>query len=190
MAGKHSSAAGTASENNDLGAVLDRVTQSLERITATIDALATRLGLPAESCGGMPSPAAAIPAGLFEALPMDATLAEISGGGPAEGTAAATPPAAAAAVGGLADTVSSPPDDAPDLRSSPQDGLASLEMLSAAAAVPSQGLAPLQNLSQDAATSTSQAEQIEIAREQLAEQKRTNDFLEKQSDGQPATYGP
>ena len=60
----------------------------------------------------------------------------------------------------------------------------------AATPLPSAGLAPLHSFSGDTATRSNQVEQIAIAREQLTEQKKTNQHLEKRAGGPQAVFGP
>lgn len=55
--------------------------------------------------------------------------------------------------------------------------------------IPSTGLAQLQNFSNESATRTNQTEHIKVARDQLAEQKKTNQLLEKQAGVQQAVFG-
>lgn len=85
----------------------------------------------------------------------------------------------------------SSPDRPPSWEPPPATSLAGIEALAGALpSIPSTGLAQLQNFSNDSATRSNQTEHIKVARDQLAEQKKTNELLEKQSGGQQAVFGP
>jgi hypothetical protein len=71
-------------------------------------------------------------------------------------------------------TMQPAPSAAAGLRAAGPEGLASRGSL------PSAGLAPLRGLAQGAATESQQLEQIRIARDQLAEQRKTNQHLQRQ----------
>ena len=66
----------------------------------------------------------------------------------------------------------------------------SVPLPSSAAWPPSAGLGQLQGAADDSALRSNQTEQLKVARDQLAEQKKTNQFLEKNIAGQPDTFGP
>jgi hypothetical protein len=59
-----------------------------------------------------------------------------------------------------------------------------------ASALPSAGLGQLQGLSGESATSSNQVEQLKVARDQLAEHKKTNQFLEKKTADPTTVFGP
>jgi hypothetical protein len=60
----------------------------------------------------------------------------------------------------------------------------------AESSLPSAILGQLQSLLQDGGGESTRQEQIAIAREQLEEQKRTNEYLQKHSDSDVAVFGP
>jgi hypothetical protein len=77
-----------------------------------------------------------------------------------------------------------PPSSTARLRAAPSAGLPPL------GSFPSAGLAPLRGFAQGAASESLQAEQIRIARDQLAEQRKTNQHLQGQPHRAAAVFEP
>ena len=184
---------GRASRSGQSGftASLERMTERLDRITTTLEAIASRIGSelapsPREAAGhGSSGPANSLVAGagsrnrLSRAdLTADGTMAgeELNGIPPTEAMS-------------LLDQLDAPSSSILGASSDTSDQFA--PMLPEVFSLPSAGLSPLQDYSRDSASQSHQLEQIQIAREQLSEQKKTNQYLEKQQ-GNPsaAVFGP
>lgn len=147
-----------------LSSLLERVSQSLDRFSAALEAAMAHGNAATSSAGD-----AAVVEGPL--LGVDPTALTGGAHGPLDAAAAAS---LRRVQGEL-----------------PGAGQASFAALAGAAmASPSEGLAPLQGLARDTATGSRQLEQIRIAREQLAEQKKTNQHLERQQSSSPAVFGP
>jgi hypothetical protein len=182
-----------------LADVLGRMTECLDRVMASMDAIATRVGaaLPAEAAetaegggsaaataGDVPASASPLGAGPF-ASSTSAT------GGPAT-TAIDSEPDRTPLANLVPSEGSSPQPSGADAETGlPTQAWADMDVPSMAmSSMPSAGLSQLQDISQDQASHDNQMQQIKIAQDQLTEQKKTNEHLEKQRGGQATVFGP